>query len=109
MSEEAKAPPPSSAFNGWAIAFFLLAILPTLSTPIVLEKFVVSGFAGNISYGMFIVMAMTPVFILECLVYLRMITLSQTKLNRAVLILTGLILALDATLMLGWGMHASGC
>lgn len=109
MSDAPKAAKLTGEFIGWALVFCVLAVLPSLAAFMVLSEIVESGLSGNLSYTMFLVMPMTPVVVIQGLVYLRLVALSQTQATRAVLIALGCLLAFDATLLLGWGMHASGC
>jgi hypothetical protein len=107
--EEPPKPTSSPGFDNVTFAFVLMAIPTSFAAWMVLHHFTASGFNGNIGYGMFLVMLTTPVLFLQSFTYAGMFTLSRTKASRKVLTLAGIVLALDATLMLGWGMHASGC
>jgi hypothetical protein len=99
----------SLSFVRWFFVFLFLAMPTSFAALIVLKDFLLSGFEGNLGYGMFAVLFAAPVLLLQSLVYMRMWYLSATESSRAGLILAAFVLAFDGTLMLGFGMRASGC
>lgn len=108
-SEAPPKPTSSPGFGNVAFVFSLMAIPTSFAAVTVLQSFVTRGFDGNIGYGIFLVMLATPVLLLQGLTYAGMCWLSRTETSRTVLTLAGIVLAIDATLLLGWAMRASGC
>lgn len=110
MDEPATEPTDSSLYFGLSTAFFLLlAVFPTLTAVSVLGYLFESGFSANISYLMFAVFCMTPLLVLELIAFFVMIGSSHTRVQRMLLIPAACLLALDATLLFGFAMNASGC